>query len=116
VPQVRVYTDEDIVAELAIQLRRHGYDVISCREAGNHNRRLDDEQQLEYATSQGRAILTRNAVDFIRLDMQWKSAGREHSGIICLSRNPTIAEMVMRTRAHLDQVSSEQHHNTLYWA
>lgn len=112
---IRIYTDEDIVAELAAQLRQHGYDAVSCRDAGNHNRGLSDQQQLEFATSQGRAIVTRNAIDFVRLDVEWKAAGREHSGIICISRNPSIAQMFAKVRNHLDVMPDDVQHNTLIW-
>jgi len=66
--RIKVYTDEDVDTDLAEQLRYHGYDAVSCREAGNHNQSLEDSWQLAYATSQGRAILTHNIADYVQID------------------------------------------------
>ena len=55
---VRLYTDEDIFGQVAPQLRRRSYDVLSTPEAGNLE--LSDQEQLEFAVSQRRAILSFN--------------------------------------------------------
>lgn len=65
---IRIYTDEDIDGNLAPQLRRRGYSAVSCAEAGNANQELPDEWQLEYATRNGRAILSHNIADYVKLD------------------------------------------------
>jgi hypothetical protein len=41
-----------------------------------------DEEQLAFATSQSRAILTFNICDFAPLHEQWTSSNRPHGGII----------------------------------
>ena len=43
----------------------------------------DDGEHLEYATSQGRTVITGDA-DFLVLDAQWHSSGKHHAGIIYL--------------------------------
>jgi hypothetical protein len=111
---VRVYTDEDVDQNLALQLQRLGYDAVSCRQLGHSNRGLPDEWQLSYAAGDGGAILSHNFRDYYRLDAEWKSAGRAHAGIILTARQG-IGEMVRRLRAHLDTVSPEQQRNTLLW-
>lgn len=56
--RIKLYTDEDIFGQVAEQLRRRSYDVLSTPEAGNLE--LSDQEQLEFAISQRRAILTFN--------------------------------------------------------
>jgi hypothetical protein len=41
-----------------------------------------DEEQLEYATSQGRCLLSFNVRDFTVLAQRWAQAGRPHAGIV----------------------------------
>ncbi|MFQ6094375.1 MAG: DUF5615 family PIN-like protein [bacterium] len=51
---LKLYLDEDVQAELAPALRKRGYDVISAKEVGRLSR--SDEEQIEFAISQERAI------------------------------------------------------------
>jgi hypothetical protein len=111
---VKVYTDEDVDTDLAVQLRRHGYDVVSCREQGYANRGLSDEWQLTQATTQGRAILVHNVADYAQLDLAWKAVGRAHAGIIASPRL-RIGELVRRTRRHLDTIPPKFQADTLLW-
>lgn len=41
---------------------------------------VDDLPHLEYATREGRALVTGDR-DFLRLDAEWRKAGRRHAGI-----------------------------------
>ncbi len=77
---VRLYFDRHIMARLADDLRSHGYDVLTTEKAGLDT--ATDEQQLAFATGEGRAILTFNIRDFAPLHEQWSAAGRSHAGII----------------------------------
>jgi Domain of unknown function (DUF5615) len=57
---IHLYFDEDVSAGIVENLRTRGFDVLSARDAdalGNS----DDEQML-YAVSQRRAIVTHNRV------------------------------------------------------
>ena len=80
---MRLYLDHDVDVAFAAHLRRLGHDVLTTREVG-HAESLD-EQQLAFATQQGRVFLTHNRRDFRRLHRQWNEAGRRHSGIIISS-------------------------------
>jgi hypothetical protein len=62
-----------------LALRNPGYDVLTSLKAGRSNRRIPDAEVLEYATSEGRALLTLNRKHFIKLHQQKP----EHSGIVC---------------------------------
>ncbi len=81
---IALYCDEDVMEEIAEALRQRGYDAVSAAEAGMLGRR--DEEQLEYATRQNRALLTHNATDYIRLADAWFRTGKEHAGIILSSQ------------------------------
>lgn len=101
---IRRFTDEMINPRLAWRLSRQGYDVLSCQRAGRANQHILDEPRLEYATQQGRAILTYNAGHFIRLDREWKASGRRHAGIIVSPQIIDVAELSRRVKLHLDTV------------
>jgi predicted nuclease of predicted toxin-antitoxin system len=77
---VRLYLDRHIMARLAVDLRGQGYDVRTTEEAGMDT--APDEDQLAFATAEGRAILTYNIRDFAPLHESWVAAGRSHAGII----------------------------------
>jgi uncharacterized protein with PIN domain len=74
----RFYADEQFPYLTSYHLRTLGHDVLTVQEAGNANQSIPDESVLEFATQEGRAILTLNRRDFIRLHNQ----NSEHSGIV----------------------------------
>ena len=112
---IPLFTDEHIDARLAPALARRGFDALSCQGAGRANQRISDEDQLAYATAQGRAILTFNMVDFIALDAEWKRDGRRHAGIIVSAEIRSLTELVRRVEHHLLTISPEQQADTLLW-
>jgi predicted nuclease of predicted toxin-antitoxin system len=77
---VRLYFDRHIRARLAVDLRGHGYDVRTTEEAVLDT--ASDDEQLAFATAEGRAILTYNIRDFAPLHDECVAAGRPHAGII----------------------------------
>lgn len=107
---IALYTDADVNKKLGAKIREQGFDAISALEVKNNL--LDDEPQLEYATSQGRAILTHNQQDFAPLHEKWQREGREHAGII-LSVQIPIGELLRRTLNLLNQVTADEIHNNL---
>jgi hypothetical protein len=110
---IRLFTDEMVNPRLAGALTRLGYDVESCQWAGRANQRIPDEQQLTYATRQGRAILTFNVGDFERLDRRWKARGLAHAGIIISPQIIKLAELTRRVQLHLDTISPSDQHDFL---
>ena len=110
---VRLYTDEMVSPDVALQLLRHGYDALSCQAARQLGR--TDEQQLAYATGQGRAIFTLNVRDFIPLDARWKAAGKTHAGIIVAAAMADTGRLVRYLARHLDTVAPASQANTLLW-
>lgn len=84
-----LYSNENFPKRVVDELRRLGHDVLTSYEAGRANQKIPDEQVLEFATEQHRAVLTLNRLDFIRLHQRIQAA---HAGIIVCTRddaNPT---------------------------
>ena len=79
---MKVYLDEDLSPVIARILRQKGFDVASAYEVGHIQ--LDDRAQLAYATSEGRAIVTANVVDFLTLAHEAVATNTEHAGIIVI--------------------------------
>jgi predicted nuclease of predicted toxin-antitoxin system len=77
---VRLYLDRHVMNRLATDLRGRGYDVLTTQEAGKDT--ATDEEQLAFATAEGRTLLTFNIRDFARLNVQWQAIGRCHAGIV----------------------------------
>ena len=77
----RFLLDEMLGPRVAEQLRAKGVDAVALVEEPSH-RGLPDAEVLELATATDRVVVTRNVVDFLRLDQQWRAAGRAHAGIL----------------------------------
>jgi predicted nuclease of predicted toxin-antitoxin system len=65
---VRLYFDRHIMKRLAADLRSRGYDVLTTEEAAKDT--ASDQEQLAFATAEGRAILTFNIREFAPLHEQ----------------------------------------------
>lgn len=76
-----LYVDEDVTGAVVAALRAAGHDVLTAVEAGNANRELPDDQQLEFATAAGRAIVTMNRSHYSMLHRR-----RPHAGIVTCTR------------------------------
>lgn len=74
----RLYSNENFPQPVVEALRALGHDVLTSREAGKANQRIEDPEVLVYAASLGRALLTLNRRDFRRLH----DSGVGHEGII----------------------------------
>jgi hypothetical protein len=88
----RLYADEDFPFPVVEHLRQLGHDVLTTFEAGQANQGIGDADQLIFATSLGRAILTRNRRHFISLHRR----SPHHSGIISITDDPDFAGQATR--------------------
>ena len=112
---IRLFTDEMIHTGLTVELGRRGYDAESCQDAGRSNQKVSDEDQLRYATRQGRAILSYNQRHFVPIDRQWKAAGRRHAGIILSPTNGDLGVLLRCVQQHLDNYSPAEQDDMLLW-
>lgn len=112
---IPAYTDEMITPRLAEEMRRRGYDILSCHGAGRANQNISDEDQLTFATNAGRAIYTFNWRDFLDLHQRWRAAGRTHAGIlVSVDLNSDRGEMARRLQQHLDTVAPAHQRNAIW--
>jgi hypothetical protein len=79
-----LYSNENFPRRVVEELRRLGSDILTSYEAGQANQKIPDDQVLEFATGQQRAVLTLNRLDFIRLHRDTQGA---HAGIIVCTRD-----------------------------
>jgi nucleoside-diphosphate-sugar epimerase len=80
---VKLLLDEMLPARIAEELRKRGYDVRAVDETASL-RGLADPDLFEEAQRDGRAIVTYNREDFLALDREYRSAERDHHGIVIL--------------------------------
>ena len=78
--KIELYLDEDVDLALAVRLIGHGYNTVTTLGVGNLGN--PDDKQLEYATHNGRAILTHNRRDFRRLYRECRHRTQHHCGVI----------------------------------
>lgn len=108
-----LYTDEDVSALVATLLRSRGLDVTTVPEHLTLGR--TDAQQLEFAISMDRCILTHNRVDFERLHIQYMEDNRHHSGIIVVPQKNAY-EVAQRIGILVSALAAEEIMNQLLYA
>jgi predicted nuclease of predicted toxin-antitoxin system len=108
----RLYLNENIPPRLAGQLRGYGFDVVSSQEAQMLSQ--DDEQQMAWAASEQRAIVTFNFADFVVLHEKYLQGGRDHFGIV-LSTEEKIGILLRRLLRLLKTVSADELKSQLRW-
>jgi len=107
---IKLFIDEDVWSGLAAALRRAGYDAVAVSEV--NRRGFSDEEQLAYATAEGRAILSHNIQDFAPLAETCFFEGIDHCGII-VARQFEKGKLLRRTLALLDGLTAQTLANTL---
>ncbi len=108
-----LYTDEDIANLVATLLRTRGLDVLTTLDAGMTG--YSDEQQLAYAASENRCLLTHNRVDYERLHLNYLETGQQHSGIIVTPQNNAY-EIAKRVGIILNTLTADEVFNQLLYA
>ena len=88
----RLYADEQFPRRIVEFLRAFGHDVLTVQEAGKANQKIPDQEVLDFATSENRAVLTLNRKDFFRLHR----LSSEHSGIIACKDDVDKESMAIR--------------------
>ena len=108
---VRLYFDRHIMARLAVDLRKSGFDVLTTEEAQKDT--ASDEDQLAFATAERRAVLTFNIRDFAPLHAQWTEAKRTHAGIIVSRQlgSRQYGTLLQRMTRLLNHFSAEEMQN-----
>ncbi|ACK73657.1 conserved hypothetical protein [Gloeothece citriformis PCC 7424] len=79
----KLYADEQFPLPVVEYLRSLGHDILTLQEAGKGSQGISDEEVLDFACQQSRAVLTLNRKDFVRLHRLQLN----HSGIIVCSQD-----------------------------
>jgi len=88
--RIRFHLDEPVDPDIARALRKHGIEVSTTQDAGLRTR--SDSEQLEFARSEQRVIVTHDA-DFLRI----ASRTSDHSGIAyCHATARGVGEIIRR--------------------
>lgn len=90
---VHLYSNENFDQRVVLALRALGYDVLTSLAAGRANQRIPDEAVLDFAKSEGRAVITFNRLHFLRLH---QTSGGQHAGIIVCSMDHQIEALAKR--------------------
>lgn len=81
------------------QLRQLGAEVLTIQDAGQTGQSMSGESVLAFAHSEGRAHLTLNRKQFIRLH----EANKPHSGIIACTCDPDFRALAQQTHAMIQE-------------
>jgi Domain of unknown function (DUF5615) len=97
-----LYANENFPLPVVIELRKLGHNVLTTVEAGKANQAIPDEDVLEFARSQNRAVLTINRKHFVRLHESQKP----HAGIIACSLDLDFSAQAARIHELLGAASN----------
>jgi predicted nuclease of predicted toxin-antitoxin system len=104
------YLDECIDRPVADALGERGFDVLTAIEAGQGEKL--DEEQLQFALSLGRVLLTYDRSDFRRLHATYLSTGRHHGGIVAIPQVPPVSRRQLRAALMLDWLGTLDEHRS----
>lgn len=102
---LELYLDEDVDVLVADLLRARGFNVVTTQEAGR--KQMADNDQLTFAASQQRTLVTHNRVDFEELAQRYFADGKTHSGIIIAVRRDPY-EIAQRLLVILNHVTADE--------
>lgn len=108
----KIFIDEDVHDGVAEALRRGGFHAITAREAGR--KQFSDVEQLEFAISQGCAILSFNLVHYEALAEQYFLEAKEHCGVIVSPRR-SFRETLQRLLALLSESEDVDLKNQIFY-
>lgn len=91
----RLYANENFPLPVVEELRRLGHDVLTTLEAGMAGQAIPDEQVLDFATVEARALLTLNRRHFLKL----AKSRPEHLGVVVCTFDPDFAGQAVRIDA-----------------
>ena len=100
----RLYSNENFPLPVVEALRELGHDVLTTHDAGKSNEGIPDDEVLRFAIEAGRAVITHNRQDFIRLHR----SNPDHAGIIVCTDNADFPALAAKVHAQLRQMESLQ--------
>ncbi|MCP4346454.1 MAG: hypothetical protein GY795_13110 [Desulfobacterales bacterium] len=110
--RLRLYLDEHLSPRIAVELRKHGFDVITLHDKEMLSK--NDQEQLDASASEQRAIVTCNFSDFVVLNQEYNAKNKEHWGIILSTEEPT-GVLIKRLLSLLNSLSASELKNHIRW-
>ena len=86
----------------------------AARDVGRAGRALPDEDQLEYATREGRVLITQDVHTFPALLERWRLQGRDHAGVLYTNQK-SLREIYARLLAAQRRYESKDLINMDSW-
>jgi len=109
---IDLYLDEDVNVLVADLVRARGFQVATTQAAGQKG--ATDSDQLAFATSQRKALMTHNRVHFETLAQRYFEEKKPHSGIIIAVRRPP-KELSRRILILLDSMTADEIENQILY-
>ena len=110
--EVKLYLNEHLSPTIAKSLQARGYDCITPHDVGMLTK--SDEEQMVFAVSQNRTVVTFNIADFQKLHQEYIYSDREHFGIIISTEVP-VPIVINRLLNLLRKMSSDELKNQIRW-
>lgn len=107
---IELYLDEDVSVLVAELMRARGFAATTTRDA--ERRGSSDAEQLAFAASRGKALVTHNRVDFEALAKQYYETDEGHHGIIIAVRRSPY-EIARRLLLILNDVTADEMRNQI---
>lgn len=104
---MKLYLDEDLSPRVAELLRQRGFDALGAHEAGQVGR--SDLDQLRFATSENRCLVTRDVADFVEIVRDLVNRQEPHAGIILVPASFRGNEFMALADAIAQQATAYPH-------
>jgi hypothetical protein len=110
---IRLYFDADSMQHAVLAgLRARGVDVTTALEAGITG--VTDEEQLDFARTQGRVLFSFNVSHFYHLHSECLSHGKPHGGIVVAPQQRySVGERIRRLLSLIAVKTAEEMSNRL---
>jgi predicted nuclease of predicted toxin-antitoxin system len=110
--KIALLLDEDVRPLLGEILRQRGCDAVHVLQVGRAGK--SDAEQLAYATSQQRTILTHNSRHFSLLSQKYHEEDKQHFGIL-LSPQVPLTDLLRRVLRFLGRHTADDVKNNVFW-
>ena len=106
---VTFYLDENVPLSLAAALRSRDLDALAAQEVGLKG--ASDDEQTAFSIQSGRALASSNVRHFLHIYCDLYAAGRDHPGLILVTRPMTISELLRACVTLAARVTAEELRN-----
>lgn len=109
---IELYLDEDVSVLIGELVRARGFVAKTTVEAGNLGK--SDDEQLEYAVTREKVLMTHNRIDFEELANEYFDNDKTHYGIIiAVRRLPN--QIVQRLLPILNERTTDEMKNQIVY-